>query len=125
MRILKIFICFFFLISSVCLGFEDDLNPPETILSDVPVGMEAIQITNGYRIIAPEGAKIKRVGAQIIVEGDKEYYSRRFHELTQEIKSLKESSSVLKNQIETLNQTVENQQKLIEQITKIEEEEKE
>ena len=35
--------------------------------------MEAVQVTPGYKMIVPEGAKTRRVGAQIIVEGDKEY----------------------------------------------------
>lgn len=69
---------------------------------DVPEGMEVVQVTGGYRLIVPEGAKTRRVGAQIIVEGDKEYYSRRFHELSQEIAGLKAQIEQLKEQMSEL-----------------------
>ncbi len=56
---------------------------------NVPVGMQVVQVTGGYRLLVPQGAKIRRVGAQVIVEDDKEYFSRRFYELSQEIEDLK------------------------------------
>ena len=125
MRILKSFAFLFLLTSSVCFAFEDELNPPEGISNDVPIGMEAIQVTSGYRIIAPEGAKVRKVGAQIIVEGDQEYSSRRFYELTQEIKNLKESLSTLKNQVEALNQIAEDQKKIVDQVPETQEQDQE
>ncbi len=110
MKILRIFILILFLFSSVCFAFEDDLNSREEESLDVPVGMEAFQVTNGHRIVAPIGAKIKKIGAQIIVEGDKEYYSRRFFELTQEIDTLKESISSLRGQVKILTQEIKDQE---------------
>lgn len=75
---------------------------------DVPEGMEVVNVTGGYRLIVPEGAKTRRVGAQIIVEGDKEYYSRRFHELAQEIADLKAQLEKLQQQVSALQKNAEN-----------------
>ena len=76
---------------------------------DVPPGMEVVNVTGGYRLIVPEGAKTRRVGAQIIVEGDKEYYSRRFHELAQEIADLKAQVEKLQQQVSELQKNAEKQ----------------
>ena len=70
----------------------------------VPAGMQAVQVTGGYRIVVPEGAKITRVGAQIIVEPDKEYFSRRIYELSQEIAELKEQIKILQDQVAELKE---------------------
>ena len=48
---------------------------------EIPKGMEAVRIGGSGQIIVPQGAKTKKVGAQIIVEGTKEYMSRRFSEM--------------------------------------------
>lgn len=125
MRILRFLFLILFLFSSACFAFEEDLNSREEEFEDVPVGMEAFQVTNGHRIIAPIGAKIKKIGAQIIVEGDKEYYSRRFFELTQEIDTLKESISSLKDQVDALIQETKDQNHDVESDENIVEQEKE
>ena len=52
-----------------------------TINQEVPEGMEAVQIGGSAWLIIPKGAKTRKVGAQVIVEGVKEYMSRRFEEM--------------------------------------------
>ncbi|MDD3374371.1 MAG: hypothetical protein PHY73_01435 [Candidatus Omnitrophica bacterium] len=120
MRIFKLFLFFFFLIPLICFGFEEDLNPKEANLKDVPLGMEAVEITDGSRVVVPMGAKVEKVGAQIIVEKDAEYFSRRFYEIMQEIESLKESVLVLQGQVEKLNQTTEEHKQSDNQMIKVE-----
>jgi len=125
MKILNILICVFFFISSICFGFEEDLDSQRIDSDDVPQGMEVVQITSGSRILVPKGAKVKKVGAQIIIEGDQEYFSRRFQEVTQEIENLKGSVSVLQNQIEKLNQATEDQKESVNPVIKTKDQNKE
>ena len=70
----------------------------------VPVGMESIQVTGGYRLLVPQGAKIRHIGAQILVEDDKEYFSRRFYEISQEVEDLKNQVKQLQNDITMLKE---------------------
>ena len=72
---------------------------------DVPEGMEVVAVTGGYKLIVPKGSKLRKVGAQIIVEGQKEYMSRhfeemrkRFDEVTATIEELKEEIKVIKGE---------------------------
>jgi len=78
---------------------------------NIPVGMESVQVTGGYQLLIPQGAKIRRIGAQIIVEDDREYLSRRFYEISQDVEALKtqvkqlqDDMSALKGKIHTLEQ---------------------
>ncbi len=108
---------FFLLVSSLCFGFDEDQNVQAVKDEDIPAGMEAVQVTPGYRMIVPEGAKTRRVGAQIIVEGDKEYYSRRFHEISQDIEGLQNSINTLTGQVEVLKDETKEQKQFIGNLT--------
>jgi peptidoglycan hydrolase CwlO-like protein len=66
--------------------------------------MQVVPVTGGYRLLVPQGAKIRRVGAQIIVEEDKEYFSRRFYELSKELEDLKSQVKQLQEQINELKE---------------------
>ncbi len=104
---LLLFLTFFFIpvFSLTVFAQQDQASVAQG--GDVPEGMEVIQVTGGYRLIVPQGAKTRRVGAQIIVEGDKEYYSRRFHELSQEIIDLRAQIEELKRQVDDLKKSVQ------------------
>ena len=83
---------------------------------EVPPGMEVIAVTGGYKLIVPKGSKIKKVGAQIIVEGQREYLSRRLEEMENRFLKIEETLESLKKEVETLRgektQVNENQEAL-------------
>ena len=69
---------------------------------EVPEGMEAVQIGGSGWLIIPKGAKTHKVGAQIIVEGVKEYMSRRFEDTDTRLEKIEKSLADLSQEIETL-----------------------
>lgn len=102
-----LFFVFFCVLALSLNVFAQQDQDPVAQGGDVPEGMEVIQVTGGYRLIVPQGAKTRRVGAQIIVEGDKEYYSRRFYELSQEITDLRTQVEELKRQVGELKKNTQ------------------
>ena len=76
----------------------------------VPEGMEAIRIGGSAELIVPKGAKTRRVGAQIIVEGTKEYMSRRFSEMEKRLAAMEEGQKTLMKEIESLKNIIEKQE---------------
>ena len=87
---------FLFLISGAIA--EDNTKAVE-----VPDGMEVVPIGGGgSQLVVPKGAKIRKVGAQIIVEGTKEYMSRMVSTLEERITKLEESQATLKKEVEVL-----------------------
>lgn len=80
---------------------------------EVPEGMEVITIGGGGQLIVPKGAKIKQVGAQVIVEGTKEYTARMVSELTARITQLEKSQQDLLQEISKLKQTIESLEKTV------------
>jgi hypothetical protein len=98
-----IFLFFF----SANVNYAEDNNKLE-----VPEGMEAIAIGNGGgQFIVPKGAKIKRVGPQIIVEDTNEYMARMVQEMTERLSLMEQNQEELKQEIETLKKSVEELQK--------------
>ncbi len=102
---------FAFLLFSMPVFAQDQVTTTADDAS-IPVGMESVQVSGGYRLLIPQGAKIRRVGAQIIVEDDREYLSRRFYEISQDVenlrsqvKQLQDDMSMLKEKIKTLEQS--------------------
>lgn len=76
-------------------------NPDQADFSqEVPEGMEIVNVTAGHRLFVPKGAKIKKIGAQIIVESDTEYMSRRFEENEQRFQKIEDLLEALRIQIE-------------------------
>ena len=73
---------------------------------EIPEGMEEIKIGGSAKLIVPKGAKTRKVGAQIIVEGTKEYMSRRFSEMTEQLKRIEATQAELQEQLKTLEKTV-------------------
>ena len=96
MKRLKIFSLIFLFLWVASLTWAQNQKKEEKENSDVPEGMEVIHVTNGYRLIVPEGAKTRRIGAQIIVEGTKEYMSRRLHDMENRLTTLEKSQEDFK-----------------------------
>jgi len=77
----------------------------------VPEGMEVVSVTGGYKLIVPKGSKLRKVGAQIIVEGQKEYMSRNFEEMGKRLDEMTATIEELKeeiNEIKSEKQEVSN-----------------
>ena len=68
----------------------------------IPKGMEAIKLGGSGEWIIPKGAKVRKVGAQLIVEGTKEYVSRRFEEMEERFAAVEKNQEMLQEEVETL-----------------------
>lgn len=82
---------------AVVAALAQNNNAPQ-----VPEGMEVIQIGGSGQLIVPKGAKTRKVGAQIIVEGTKEYMSRRFEEMEERFAKIEEAQDELKKQVKAI-----------------------
>lgn len=112
MRHIKIFFLILFLLASGSFVIAQDEPKQEVMVNKadlkIPEGMEAIQIGGSAKLIVPKGAKTRKVGAQIIVEGTKEYMARRFAELDKRITELEKREELLKKEIDALKKTTPN-----------------
>lgn len=82
-----------------------------TFNREIPEGMEAVQIGGSGWLIVPAGAKTRKVGAQIIVEGSKEYMSRRFLEMNERFQKMERNQEDLIKELEALKELVAGMQK--------------
>ena len=106
MKIIRIFIpIFMFSILTSCAYGQSTFN------QKVPEGMEAVRIGGSGWLIVPQGAKTRKVGAQIIVEGSKEYMSRRFFEMDKRLEKMEKDQEDLKREIDDLKGLVVGMQK--------------
>ncbi len=103
--LLNKFICpaaiFFVLVFPVKSGRaqpENDEQPP-------PAGMELIKVGN-TEILIPQGTKVTRKGAQLILEPPEQFWSRRIKDMEEEISRLREDQQKMKEEIENLKQSV-------------------
>jgi len=99
-------LCFFSFVLFSPIVFAQNQKTSEEG-TGIPVGMESIQVSGGYRLLVPQGAKIRRVGAQIIVEDDREYNSRRFYEISQSVEDLKTQLKQLQDDVKTLTEEIQ------------------
>ncbi len=112
MKKISMFVCMLFL-SAFNLHAEETTAStygvnPSTTTHQVPEGMEAIPIGGGgSTLIVPKGAKTTKVGAQIIVEGTKEYMARMVEEMGLRLDAMEAKQAELIEEIETLKKTVE------------------
>ena len=98
---------FFFLQTTVFAQNEERLTSqeiPQRTGPEIPYGMEEIQIGGSAKLIVPKGAKTRKVGAQIIVEGTKEYMSRRFLETDERLEKIEKQQLELQEQIKALEE---------------------
>lgn len=94
------FILMAFFISSACAVAQES-TPPQ-----VPEGMEAIQIGGSGWVIVPKGAQTRKVGAQIIVEGTREYMSRRFEEMEARLAHIERAQEAIQKGLESLTELI-------------------
>ncbi len=66
---------------------------------EAPEGMEKIRLGGSAELIVPKGAKTRQVGAQVIVEGTKEYMSRRFAEMETRLNALEERQTATEKKL--------------------------
>ncbi|MFA5060045.1 MAG: hypothetical protein WC676_05405 [Candidatus Omnitrophota bacterium] len=81
---------------------EVTLPPASSVNQPVPEGMEAVQIGASAVLIIPKGAKTRKVGAQIIVEGTKEYMARKTFEIEERLLEIEKRQSDMAKDIESL-----------------------
>lgn len=93
LRICALIIILFFPAMIVC---AQNIN-----VQNVPAGMEVIELNGSGQIIVPKGAKTRKVGAQIFVEGTKEYMSRRFEEMDERFAKIEKALEDLRKEIES------------------------
>lgn len=101
LRILGFLLVFLF-VNAAVYAQEDKPN------IEIPEGMEAVQIGGSGWLIVPKGAKTRKVGSQIIVEGVKEYMSRRFEETDNRLKNIETMLADLTKEVEALKKAPEN-----------------
>ncbi len=99
-----IFICMFCILTMSAYA-------QSTLNREIPEGMEAVQIGGSGWLIVPQGAKTRKVGAQIIVEGSKEYMSRRFFEMDERFEKIEKNQEDLKKEIGALKDLIAGMQK--------------
>lgn len=96
--VILLFIVLNLLIANISTKANDDnLNQQEP-----PGGMEIITVGGGQQLILPKGTKMRKVGAQLIIEDNAEYVSERIWNLEKRVKKLEASSEELKKQIQEL-----------------------
>ncbi len=99
--IVLVLLCMFFMTPVFADNQESNYPYP---VDEIPPGMEVIAggEDGGYQIIVPKGSKIKKVGAQIIVEGTKEYVARVIDELRMQLEEVQDELKALKDEIRQL-----------------------
>jgi hypothetical protein len=101
-RLKMVILLLAFLSSAIIVSAQGNNDPI------IPEGMEAIPIGGGGgQLIVPKGAKTRQVGAQIIVEGTKEYMSRMVFEMDQRLTKIEKSQEDLKKEVATLKDVIE------------------
>lgn len=74
---------------------------------ELPTGMENIKIGDGQVLFVPKGTRVRRVGAQIIVEDNAEYAVERFITLEERVKKIETAQEELKETITTLKDALQ------------------
>lgn len=94
-------------ISVLMLSFSAlSVQAQSTFNREIPEGMEAVRIGGSAWLIVPQGAKTRKVGAQIIVEGSKEYMSRRFLEMDERLKKIEKNQEALQKELAALQDLI-------------------
>ena len=104
--------------ASITLAFAQENTPTP---KEIPIGMEEVRLGSGATLIVPKGAKTREIGSQVIVEGTKEYMSRRFYELDIEKEKSEKVQGGFQTQLDELAarvKTLENRAAYSEEIQK-------
>ncbi len=94
-----LFIVFNLLVTNISTkASNDDLNQNEP-----PSGMEIINVgTDGQQLILPKGTKMRKVGAQLIIEDNAEYVAERIWNLEKRLKKLESENEEFKKELQEL-----------------------
>ena len=117
MRKFNITLAALIFLSFSTIGFsqtEDNINQETLRESEIsstsnvviPKGMEVVTIGSGGKRIVPKGAIVRKVGSQIIIEGSKEYMSRKFEEADARFTRIEKANDELKKEIEALKTAI-------------------
>lgn len=71
-----------------------------------PGGLKTIQVTEGYKIILPEGAKIEQTGSQIKVQDPTEYLLHKIPVLEERLTKIEQNQEQLKKQLSILEEII-------------------
>jgi hypothetical protein len=71
-------------------------------VQNVPEGMEVIQVSPGYSILAPKGMKLVKSGQELLPEQINQYSARRFEEMEQRFNKDEARITELEQDIEQL-----------------------
>ena len=93
------------------LAFSAALIAAEDKKKEVPVGMELVSVKDNYKLLVPEGTKIRKEGAIFILENINEYVARRFHDMEEHIVRIETTEEELKKEIEQLKNNLIKPQK--------------
>ena len=104
----KIFILVFMFMVPLISVFAQN-----SVTQKIPIGMESVQIGADGHLIVPKGAKTRMVGAQIIVEGTKEYMSRRFFEMEERFERIEKNQEEIKKEMEALKDALKEKQGMV------------
>ena len=95
-----------FFILILTLAFSAALIAAEDKNKEVPPGMELVLVKDNYKLLVPEGAKIRKEGAVFILENIDEYVARRFHDMEERIVRIEAEEDGLKKEIERLKNSL-------------------
>lgn len=73
---------------------------------EIPPGKEFIRVGGNVFKIAPQGAKTRKVGSEIFVEGSVAYTARRFMEIEERLIQLETEQGELTREIEELKMQI-------------------
>ena len=96
-RVILLFIVLNLFIANISIEANNNTNQQEP-----PAGMEIINVGNGQQLILPKGTKMRKIGAQLIIEDNAEYVSERIYNLEKRLEKLESANEKLKKQIEEL-----------------------
>ncbi|MDD5466056.1 MAG: hypothetical protein PHP73_06955 [Candidatus Omnitrophica bacterium] len=99
----KIFIILLFiLLNPLVTNIPAEANDDNTDQQEPPSGMEIVTVGNGQQLVLPKGTKMRKIGAQLIIEDNAEYVAERIWNLEKRVKKLEETNEELKKQVQEL-----------------------
>ena len=100
--LLKIFLLIFILISSIPFIYAQE----EKTDIQAPPGMEIIKV-GGFNVLAPKGAKMRKVGSLLIVESTAEYTARKILDLEERLAEAEKKEKELEREVQELKERLD------------------
>lgn len=80
----------------IVLFLISSISHAETTDNPSSIEMETIQVSNGYQMVVPKGAKVEQVGGQIKVQDPVDFLIQQFNLLEARVKAIEEKQEELK-----------------------------